>query len=254
MSNRLLAVAAVLFAGGAQAATPLHVYGPGGPAPAMKEAAKAFQARGAEVDVVSGPTPTWLGAASANADLIYSGSETMMTGFIAQLGAIDPASVQPLYLRPSAILVRPGNPEHIRGLADLFRPGHHVLIVDGAGQTGLWEDMAGRLGQIGSVTALRRNITVFAKTSADAKTAWIKDPSIDAWIIWNIWQVSNPTIAQVVPVEPEYRIYRDTGVAMTRKGEANPDARAFANFLASPAGAKIFARWGWMAPAAASAR
>jgi hypothetical protein len=37
---------------------------------------------------------------------------------------------------------------------------------------------------------------------------WRSD--IDAWIIWNIWQVANPTVADLVEVEPEYRIYRDT--------------------------------------------
>jgi accessory colonization factor AcfC len=252
MIKRLIGIVAALFcATAAHAGEPVHVYGAGGPAPAMKAAAEAFQSKhGVRVEVVAGPTPAWLGAAKADADLLYSGAENMMTGFIGQFGdAIDPGSVRPLYLRPSSILVRSGNPSHIHGLADLLRPGHRILVVEGAGQTGLWEDMAGRSGRIGDVAALRRNIVVFAHNSAEARADWVNDPSLDAWIIWNIWQVSNPTLAENIPVEREYRIYRDAGVALTRKGQANPDARAFVDFLASPEGAKIFARWGWVTPA-----
>jgi accessory colonization factor AcfC len=250
------ALAVLTAASSAQAAETLHVYGPGGPAPAMKEAAKAFEARsGVTVEVVAGPTPSWLQAAKSNADVVFSGSETMMTDLAGQMeGAIDPASVTPLYLRPAAILVRPGNPAHIHGLGDLFRPGHRVLVVNGAGQSGLWEDMAGRAGDLRSVTALRSNIAVFAKTSAEAKAAWTADPTLDAWIIWNIWQVANPNLAQVVPVEPQYRIYRDAGAALTHKGEADPQARAFITFLKSPEAAAIWARWGWTGPGAAEAR
>jgi Accessory colonization factor AcfC, contains ABC-type periplasmic domain len=50
----------------------LKVYGPGGPAPAMKEAATAFEkATGIKVEVTAGPTPKWIDAARANADLIF---------------------------------------------------------------------------------------------------------------------------------------------------------------------------------------
>lgn len=256
MMMRAIAAAAVLTVSSAaawaaaEATLPLHVYGPGGPAPAMKAAAKAFQAKsGVEVDVEAGPAPSWIAKAKTDADLVFSGSEVMMSDFVGQMdGRIDPASIRPLYLRVSAILVRPGNPARIKGLADLFAPGHRVVVVDGAGQQGLWEDMAGRSGDVRSVAALRRNIVVFAKTSADAKVAWAADPSLDAWIIWGIWQVANPQLADQVAVEPAYRIYRDAGLALTHSGEADPRAKAFAAFLASPEGAEIFARWGWLAP------
>lgn len=250
---RLAIVAAflALLAGTASAAGSLKVYGPGGPLPAMKEAAASFGSKyNLTVEVTGGPTEQWIEQAKFDSDRIFSGSETMMTDFIAALGGlVDSADVIPLYLRPSTILVRPGNPANIRGLKDLMTPGHKILVVNGAGQNGVWEDMAGRLGDIASVRALRANIKVFAANSGAAKEAWIADPSLDAWIIWNIWQVANPTLAESVEVEPEYRIYRDTGIALTKRGKENPDARAFAAFLASPDGARIFAKWGWMAGA-----
>lgn len=228
----------------------IHVYGPGGPLPAMKQAAAAFsKASGVDVEVIGGPTPAWLPSAQKNADLIFSGSETMMTSFIGQLGgAVDAATVTPLYLRPAAILVRPGNPDHITGVVDLLKPGQHILVVNGAGQQGLWEDVAGRLGDIATVKAFRANITTYAGNSADARKAWETDKSLNAWLIWNIWQVSNPKLADIVPIEPQYEIYRDAGVALTHRGDANPKAKAFVHFLQSKQGGAIFARWGWTVP------
>ena len=201
------------------------------------------------VIVTAGPTPKWIKDAKANADLIFSGSEVMMSSFITAIPQIDPATVKPLYLRAAAILVRPGNPEHITGIADLFKPGHHILIVNGAGQQGLWEDVAGRTGSIADVRAFRANIAVSAGNSAQARAAWVQDKTLDAWLIWTIWQKANPTLADQVPVESDRAIYRDTGIALTKIGEARPETKEFADFLSSPAGAKIFAKWGWITPA-----
>ncbi len=229
------------------AAETLHVYGPGGPAPAMKEAAQVFgKAHGIDVQVTAGPTGQWLAQAKGDADVVFSGSEAMMSDFVTAFGGqIEPASVRPLYVRPSAILVRPGNPSHISGLADLMRSGHKILVVNGSGQGGLWEDVVGRTGDIAAIAAFRGNIGNFAATSADAKQVWAADKTFDAWIIWNIWQVANPAIADMVPIEPEYRIYRDTGVVLTQRAAARPEAKAFADYLASGEGARIFAKWGW---------
>jgi accessory colonization factor AcfC len=233
---------------GAAAAEPLHVYGPGGPFLAMKEAAAAFQRQtGIPVVVTAGPTPQWIGQAKSDADLVFSGSEVMMSGYLSALPDLDPASVTPLYLRRAAILVRPGNPDHVTGVTALMQPGHHILVVDGAGQQGLWEDIIGRSGSIEQLRAFRANIKTFAVSSADAKKAWSSDPSLDAWLIWTIWQVANPALADQVAIEPHYAIWRDAGIALSRRGEARPDARQFAAFLQSPAGVAIFTRWGWQA-------
>jgi accessory colonization factor AcfC len=174
----------------------------------------------------------------------------LMTDFVNALsGQIKSEDVLPLYLRPSAILVRPGNPARIKGLSDLFQPGHRVIVVNGAGQNGLWEDMAGKLGNIASVKALRSNIKIFAANSAEAKRAWLKDQTLDAWIIWNIWQVANADLADVVEVEPEYRIYRDAGIVLTKRGKDKPEVVAFKTFLTGAKAAAIFAKWGWLTTA-----
>jgi accessory colonization factor AcfC len=101
--------------------------------------------------------------ARQNGGVIFSGSEEMMSDFAAAMqGALDSTTITPLYMRKAAILVRPGNPMHIHSLEDLMKPPHHILVVNGAGQRGLWEDVAGRKGDIESVIRFRKNIAVFA--------------------------------------------------------------------------------------------
>lgn len=226
----------------------LHVYGPGGPLPAIHEAARAYgTANGLTVRVTGGPADEWMSRARRDAHLIYSGSEHMMTDLVRQLdGRIEESTIVPLYLRPAAILVRPGNPKRIERFEDLLAPGVGVLVVEGAGQTGLWEDVAGRTGDIATVRALRANIRTFAASSGEARETWNADPTLDAWLIWNIWQVANPEIADMVPLDERWAIYRDCGVALTRRGLESPHAARFVEFLRSADGARIFGRWGWI--------
>jgi accessory colonization factor AcfC len=247
---------AVVLASLAWLATPTRAqetvlaYGPGGPAPAMKEAAEVFsKARGVKVEVAAGPTDTWIGKARQDADVIFSGAEYMMTDFVKAMdGRIDEGTIVSLYLRPSAILVRPGNPKKIQDLPDLARPDVKVLVVQGAGQTGMWEDMAGKQGDIRLVSLLRRNIVLHAPNSGAAKQAWIDRKEIDAWIIYNIWQVANPTLADLVPVSKDHVVYRSCGAALTQKGKERRPAKEFVAFLQSKEGAAIFRKWGWMVP------
>lgn len=238
---------AVIFSAPSRAAEPLHVYGPGGPAPAMKAAAAEFAKKtGIEVDVTAGPTAQWADAAHADADLLYSGSEDMMSGFIAKFGdELVASTAEPLYLRPAVILVRPGNPHHIHGIVDLLHGDTHIMVVDGSGQNGLWEDLVGRDGDIRQIKALRRNIVAFTPNTGEALNRWNSDPSVDAWIVYNIWAVAHPGVADIVPIEPRYRLYRDCGVVLTQRGAGNTDAHRFVQFLESPEGLRIFRQYGW---------
>ena len=229
----------------------LKAYGPGGPAPAMREAAKVFgEKKAINVEITAGPTPGWKDQALKDADLVFSGSEYMMTDFVRRdlPGLIDTATIRTLYLRPSAILVRPGNPKQIRGVKDLAKPGIKILVVEGAGQVGLWEDVAGRTGDVRFVDAVRHNIGFFAPNSREAKKLWNSDLSYDVWLIWTIWQKENPASADLVPIEKENTIYRSCGIATTNRSENKALAREFADFLQSPEGQQIFVKWGWLAP------
>jgi accessory colonization factor AcfC len=229
----------------------LKAYGPGGPAPAMREAAKVFgDKKGIKVEINAGPTPTWKDQAIKDADLIFSGSEYMMTDFVRKdlPGVIDASTILTLYLRPSAILVRPGNPKGIKGIKDLTKPGIKILVVEGAGQVGMWEDVAGRTGNVKLVYGIRRNIGFFAANSAEAKKLWSSDMGYDAWLIWTIWQKESPASADLINTDPENTIYRSCGIALTNRSEQKALAKEFADFLQSADGKEIFAKWGWIAP------
>ena len=229
----------------------LHVYGPGGPAPAMREAAQAFgKKKKITVEVTAGPTASWKEQALQDADLIFSGAEHMMTDFVQKdlPGVIDPSSIRTLYLRPSAILVRPGNPKNIQGVKDLAKPGLRILVVQGAGQVGMWEDVAGRTGNVKLVDDIRRNITTVAPNSGDAKKLWASNSGYDAWLIWTVWQKENPASADLVKIEPEHTIYRSCGIGLSSRSPHQALAKEFADFLQSAEGKNIFVKWGWVAP------
>lgn len=225
----------------------IHAYGPGGPAPAMKELAAKFESRtGNKVVVTAGPPPKWMKKAKTDADIIFSGSENMMTGFErAFAGKIDAKTIEPLYIRPSTILVRKGNPKNIKGFRDLARPGTKIMVVGGAGQVGLWEDVATRTGDITLLAAIRRNIVVNAVNSGKALKAWTGDASIDAWLIWTHWQVAHKDLADQVAVEKDLRVWRPMDIALTVDGASKRAAKAFIAFIKSPVGVAVFEKWGW---------
>ncbi|HET9355763.1 MAG TPA: substrate-binding domain-containing protein [Sphingomicrobium sp.] len=239
--------AGVLLASASGLARTLHVYGPGGPAPAMKEVAQSFERRtGTRVIVTAGPSSTWLTQAKANGDIIFSGSENMMSDFLRQLGSLIAAeTVEPLYIGPSTILVRPGNPRAIRGVRDLAREGYKIMVVGGAGQIGMWEDVVARTGERQLLAGFRRNIAVEATSSGEALERWKQDPAIDAWLIWNHWQIANADVADAVPVEQNLRIWRPMDAGLMARSKDDADARRFFEFLTSPEARAIFEKSGW---------
>lgn len=225
----------------------IYVYGPGGPYPAVNEAATVFSKKNnIVVKVIKGPVSKWEEEAKHNADIIYSGSEFMMSNFIKKFDIIEKESVIPLYLRNSGLLVRPGNPKNIHTFSDISKSDVRVMVVIGAGLTGMWEDMIGRTKNIDSLKILRKNIVFFADDSGQAKNEWINDKNIDVWITWNIWQIANPTLADFIPVEEKFTIYRDCGIAFTTNTPNNKNAIDFYNFLKSDEAKPIFKKWGWL--------
>jgi len=231
----------------------VQVYSSEGPTPAMREAASAFSTNEA-VKVVGGPPPEWIERAAEDADVVCSSADFMMSDFIRNKALqVDPSTVTPLYMRPSAILVRPGNPKRIEDFPDLLQPGVRVMVVTGSGQTGLWEDMASRTANVQTVRKLRENIATYAANSTEAVRIWRERKDIDAWITWDIWHMPLRTESKLIPVSKDYRIFRQCSAALTSRGRDKPQAVRFVKFLASPQGASIFASWGWRtSPADAS--
>ncbi len=224
----------------------VFAYGPGGPYPAMNYASYIFNKshKTCNVIILAGPTNRWLKDAKKNGDIIYSGSENMMEDFESKLPNIDIKTAYPLYQRPSTIIVRPNNPKHIRYFKDLLRPGVKILIVNGAGQIGLWEDMLGKFGDLKGIRAFEKNIAFVAKNSKQALNYWLTHKDVDAFLIYNIWDIAHPNIGRMVNTG-KYTIYRDMDISLTKKGEENACAKEFYSFLKSKEGYKIFHRFGW---------
>src|SRR3546814_693525 len=164
--------------------------------------------------------------------MVFSGSDRMMTEFVRLMdGKLRQSDVVPLYDRPAAILVRKGNPMAISGFRDLARGDLSLMVVEGAGQDGLWEDLASRAGGIDFLRKLRGHIKIFAPNSAEARKAWIEDPAVDAWIIWNIWQLENADIADAVAIEPDVLIYRSMAIAPVATSLKSSEVQRFATWL-----------------------
>lgn len=241
-----LLLAAALAADGQQKPT-LHVYGPGGPLGPMQEAAERFGAeKGVRVAVTAGPEAQWIDEAKRNADLVFGGAEYMLTQFaMKHPGLIDGATREELYVRPAGVLVRKGNPKNITRLEDLTRPGVRILDVAGAGQLGMWEDMARSAGLIAGI---QKNIHAVAGNTAEAIEKWKSDQSLDAWIIFESWHYRLKDVTDLVRLPESQRVYRGTPIAITTLSKQKQLAHEFIRFLKGDAGKEIFVKWGWTDP------
>lgn len=222
----------------------VFVYGPGGPYPAVNYSAFVFNKiyKTCNIIVKAGPTKSWIKKAKENADIIYSGSENMMEDFESKLDNIDKKSIYPLYQRPSVVIVR--NDSDIHSFDDLLKPGVNIMVVNGAGQIGLWEDMFGKYGNLKDLRIFQKNIVYTAKNSKEAINYWKTHKNIEAFLIYNIWGISHPHIGKMISTG-KFTIYRDMDIALTKEGESNSCAKKFYSFLKSKEGYDIFKRYGW---------
>jgi len=222
----------------------LHVYGPGGPLTPIRGCAERFaRARGIRMVVDGGPEERWWPRAEKDGDVIFEGAEYMLTDLDRRHpGFIDASTRESLWVRSAAILVRRGNPKKIRGLEDLARPGAKLLDVNGAAQTGLWEDLAGRLGILG---AIQRNIAVVTTNTAEGIAAWRNHPELDAWITFGSWHDRLRDETDLVELPESQRLYRGTPAAITTRTARRELALSFLAFLRTEECHDVFRQAGW---------
>ena len=225
----------------------VRLYGAGGPHTAFRKVADLWTERtGTEVEVIAGPESDWTAEAQASADILWGTSEQSMTAFLLTYTAFDPAEVEPIYLRPAVIAVAAGNPLGIEGFDDLLADGVRVVVTEGAGVyntsgTGVWEDVAGRLGRLEDVAGLRANIVAYALGSG-ASYGVISGGDADAWITWPNWPLTKDDI-EMVELAPDRVIHRDVNVVLSP--EADAEAQAFLDFLVTEDAQEIMATEGW---------
>ncbi|MCR8696932.1 MULTISPECIES: extracellular solute-binding protein [Campylobacter] len=223
-------------------------YGPGGPAPVLKELATEFEAKkGKKVKIVAGPTGQWINQAKADADIIFAGNSSMMDGFIKAFdGNLDVKNVEVLNIREAGIVVKKGNPKNIKSFKDLLKDNINVMVVDGAGQVGLYEDMALKNGKRNHLLKLRKNIVYYAPNSKMAVDRWNSDDSIDALIIWSHWaKVLGEDKVDFVQAGKDFIIYRAAEIAVTSSTKNKEVAMEFIKFVQSKDAQKVWKKWGW---------
>jgi accessory colonization factor AcfC len=227
----------------------VRLYGAGGPDTAFRKVASVFTAEtGVKVEVNAGPEPTWSRQAQANADILWGTSEEEITALLETYSEFRSDDVTPIYIRPAIIAVRAGNPKHIHDFKDLLREDVRVVVTEGAGVantsgTGVWEDVAGRLGSLEDIRRLRRNIVAYGHGSGASYKAFV-DLKADAWITWPDWPITHPGVADYVNLPQSRRIWRDVSVTLAH--DADPNAKRFISFLVSDRGAVIMKTEGWV--------
>lgn len=248
LMKKTLFALSIIFTSCAQA--DIHLYGPGGPHTALQDAAKLYTEKTKiPVTVHYGPQAKWNEEAKEKADILFGASEQSALAIVRDHGErFDEKDIQPLYLRKSILLVKKGNPKNIRGLEDLLKPGIGIIVNDGGGKsntsgTGLWEDIAGRKGDLKTVSGIRKNIVMFAPNSGTARNALENSDDADVWITWADWAASNPGIGDVVEIDSEYTIWRDLNIVVRK--DANSDIRKFAEWLNSEEASPAFKKYGW---------
>lgn len=222
----------------------VKVYGPGGPLGPMKELAEQFtKETGIKVEVIGGPEEKWIGQAKKDADIIFGGSEYMLTTFmIHHPDILDEKTRTELYARPAGILVRKGNPKNIQSIEDLTKKGVKIIDVSGAGQLGLWEDLAGRKGLIPSI---EENIATSVKTSAEAIDLWKASSKYDAWITYESWHYRLSDVTDLVELPEQDKLYRGTPISMTKRSDNKKEAKLFIQYLKTDKSHRVFQKWGW---------
>ncbi|EKB2995444.1 substrate-binding domain-containing protein [Salmonella enterica] len=244
-------LATLLLTVSSAACADINLYGPGGPHTALKDAASLYtQKTGVPVTVHFGPQAKWNEEARKKADIIFGASEQSALAIIRDhQDRFSEKDIEPLYLRKSILLVKPGNPKNIRGIEDLTRPGTGIIVNDGGGTsntsgTGVWEDIAGRKGNIETVAGIRKNIILYAPNSGTARKALETQAGADVWITWADWAASNSGTGEMVEIAPDYVIWRDMNIAVRQ--DADAETRQFSAWLRSDEAAPAFKKYGWV--------
>lgn len=225
---------------------PVMVFAGSAAQPPLEEAAAAFEKQtGIAVVLHLGGSGTMLSQLrlTGRGDLYIPGSPDFLELARAQHLVEGEATIL-AYLVP-AIIVAKGNPLGIGGLADLARPGLRVGLADPEGVcVGLYAVEV--LMANGLAERVRPNLRGQVESCARA-AAMIPLGMVDAVLGWREFAAWNPAAMEAVPLRPE-QIPRLAFIPAVRvRGAGNPTgAAAFTAFLASPEGAAIFRKWGYL--------
>jgi molybdate transport system substrate-binding protein len=219
--------------------------------PPTEEAAKAFSAQtGIPVDLVFGGSGYVLSQMklSRQGDLYFPGSSDYME-IAKRQKLVDPATEKVVVYLVPAINVPKGNPKNIRSLSDLTRPGLRVAIAnpDGVCVGAYAVEILEKNFTPEEKKAFRKNLVNY--TASCSKTAnAVSLRQADAVIGWRVFGHWNPDRIETIPLKRDQlaRIGY-IPIAVSRYSKHPELARKFIDFLLSPQGQKIFAKYHYFA-------
>jgi len=216
--------------------------------PAMEQAARTFEKeRGIKVDLHFSGSGTMLSQMKIahRGDLYIPGSpDYMLKG--EREGVVDPKTVKIIAYLIIDIDVQHGNPKNIQTLSDLTRPGIRVGIGNPeAVCVGLYAIEV--LEQNGLLRQVQKNIVTNAP-SCSATAALLVMKKVDAIIGCRVFSKWHPDKIDAIFLKPdEVPRLAYIPAAISTYSKDRESAQRFIDFLTSPEGQKIFARWGYIA-------
>lgn len=138
------------------------------------------------------------------------------------------------------IAVEPGNPRHVRSLADLARPGTVVVLCASQVPCGRLADEALARAGVALTPASREadvkaTLTKVALGEADAGIVYVTDVR------------ANDQVAGV-PIPSAVNPTTDDPIAVLRQAPNATGARSFVDFVLGAAGRRVLASFGFLAP------
>jgi len=218
--------------------------------PATAEAAQVFEEKtGIKVYLNFSGSGTMLSQLkiAGEGDLYIPGSPDYMVKAERE-GVVYPDSVKIVSYLVPAILVQGGNPRNIQSLLDLAKPGIEVGIGDPESVcVGLYAYEI--LEYNGLVDNVREVGTIVTHAESCSKTAsLVALKSVDAILGWRVFSEWHPDTIDVVYLKLEQipRLSYIPGAISTFTKDRE-SAQKFLDFLTSPEGQEVFAKWGYIA-------
>jgi molybdate transport system substrate-binding protein len=179
-------------------------------------------------------------------DIYMPGSDDYMERAEAKQAVISETRTVVAYLIP-AICVRKGNPEGIRGLEDLARPGITVALAQSEAVC-LGDVSEEILRSAGLEDQVKRNTITYAR-SCDNTQQLVQLGEVDAIIGWRVFGAWSPEQIDCVDIPLRHARIRTIPAAVSAYSKQPEAAQQFIDFLASEEGKAIFANHGYQVTA-----
>lgn len=219
--------------------------------PPTEEAAVLYEKKtGVKVDVVFGGSGYVLSQMklAKQGDIYFPGSSDYME-VAKRNGDVFPETEKNVVYLVNAINVQKGNPHEIRTLADLTRPGIKVAIANPEGVcVGAYAvEIIEKNFTPEQKEAFKRNLINYTGSCEKTATA-ISLKQADAVIGWRVFQYWDPERIETVPLDPA-QIPRIgyIPIAIAKFTQNRQAAQKFIDFVLSPEGQAIFAKYKYFA-------